>query len=212
LHDTLLQTIQGSRLVADHTRENLNDPSQAEKALDRLCGWLDRATIEGRAALNSLRSSETDKEDLGLALRHIAELCASDSVQVALSVSGVVRSMHPIARDEVFRIGEEAVRNACRHSRATSLGVEARYGANLTLRVRDNGIGLDPAVLRSGKPGHFGITGMRERAAKIGARLALETSPGKGTCLVLTVPGKVIFKSSIIAWVLETLKRRVLQN
>jgi signal transduction histidine kinase/ligand-binding sensor domain-containing protein len=212
LHDTLLQTIQGSRLVADHARENLNDPSQAEKALDRLCGWLDRATVEGRAALNSLRSSATEKEDLGSALRHIAELCATDSLQVALSVSGVVRSMHPIARDEVFRIGEEAVRNACRHSRATSLAIEARYGANLVLRVRDNGVGLDPALLRSGKPGHFGIIGMRERAARIGARLALQTSPGKGTCLVLKVPGKVIFKSSVVARILQTLRRRVLQN
>jgi signal transduction histidine kinase len=100
----------------------------------------------------------------------------------------------------------------CRHSRATSLAIEARYGANLILRVRDNGVGLDPAVLRSGKAGHFGIIGMRERAAKIGARLALETSPDKGTCLVLTVPVKVIFKSSIVAWVLQTLKRRVLRN
>lgn len=212
LHDTLLQTIQGSRLVADHARQNLNDPYQAEKALDRLCGWLDRATIEGRAALNSLRTSATDKEDLGSALRHIAELCAPDGVQIALSVSGVVRSMHPIAREEVFRIGEEAVRNACRHSRATSLAIEARYGANLTLRVLDNGVGLDPALFRSGKPGHFGIIGMRERAAKIGARLALETSTGKGTCLVLTVPGQVIFESSILAWVVQTLKRRMLQS
>ena len=209
LHDTLLQTIQGSRLVADHARENLNDPSQAKKALDRLCGWLDRAIVEGRAALDSLRSSATDKKDLGSALRHIAELCMPDGMQLALSVSGVIRSTHPIARDEVFRIGEEAVRNACRHSRATSLAIEARYGANLTLRVLDNGVGLDPAILRSGKPGHFGIIGMRERAARIGARLALESSTGKGTCLVLTVPGKVIFKSSIVAWVLQTLKRRV---
>jgi nitrate/nitrite-specific signal transduction histidine kinase len=77
--------------------------------------------------------------------------------------------------------------------------------------VRDNGTGLDPAVFRSGKPGHFGIIGMRERAEKIGARLALETFPGKETCLVLTVPGKIIFKSSIVAWVVETVKLRVLR-
>jgi signal transduction histidine kinase len=212
LHDTLLQTIQGSRLVADHARENLNNPAQAEKALDRLYGWLDRATVEGRAALNSLRRPASDEEELGSALRHTAQLCAPDGMQVALSVSGLVRSMHPIARDEVFRIGEEAIRNACRHSRANLLVIEARYGSNLTLCVRDNGVGSDPAILRSGKPGHFGIIGMRERVAKIGARLVLQTFQDKGTCLLLTVPGKVVFESSIIAWVLRNLKRRVRQN
>jgi signal transduction histidine kinase len=212
LHDTLLQTIQGSRMVADHARATLNDPSQIREMLDRLCTWLDRATVEGRAALNSLRSSATDREDLGSALRHSAELCAPETLQIALSVTGIVRSMHPIARDEVLRIGEEAVRNACRHSRATLLDIEARYGANLTLRVRDNGVGVAPVVLKSGKPGHFGLIGMRERAARIGARLALETSVGKGTCVVLRVPGRVIFKSSVVAWTLQDLKRKMLRR
>jgi signal transduction histidine kinase/ligand-binding sensor domain-containing protein len=212
LHDTLLQTIQGSLMVADHARATLNDPSQIREMLDRLCSWLDRATVEGRAALNSLRSSATDREDLGSALRHTAELFAPENVQIALSVTGIVRSMHPIARDEVLRIGEEAVRNACKHSQASLLDIEARYGANLTLRVRDNGVGVAPLVLSSGKPGHFGLIGMRERATRIGARLALETSVGKGTCLVLTVPGRVIFKSSIVSWILQRLKRKILRH
>jgi signal transduction histidine kinase/ligand-binding sensor domain-containing protein len=211
LHDTLLQTIQGSRLVADHARQNLNDLSQAENALDRLCTWLDRATVEGRAALNSLRSSTTGQEDLASALRRTADICAPDGVQVAISITGVVRSMHPIARDEALRIGEEAVRNACMHSGGTSLAIEARYGTNLTLRVRDNGVGMDPGILGSGKPGHFGIIGMRERASRIGARVAFETSPSKGTSVVLTVPGKVIFTSSIRVWILQIVKRRLLR-
>jgi signal transduction histidine kinase len=74
---------------------------------------------------------------------------------VTLSVVGDVREMHPIIRDEVYRIGYEAIRNACLHSRASRLDLELRYGSDLMLRVSDNGIGIDPAVLDSGKDGHF---------------------------------------------------------
>jgi signal transduction histidine kinase len=72
--------------------------------------------------------------------------------------------MHPVARGEVFRIGEEAIRNACLHSGGESLVVAVRYGRNLTVQVQDSGRRFDPKVLTSGKPGHFGIMGMRERA------------------------------------------------
>jgi signal transduction histidine kinase len=108
------------------------------------------------------------------------------------------RAVHPVAREEVLRIGTEAIRNACLHSGSELLSVELRYGRDLTLSVRDNGQGFDPELLNSGRPGHFGIIGMRERASNLGGRLLLTTSQGRGTYLTLTVPGKVIFRIAAV--------------
>ena len=70
--------------------------------------------------------------------------------------------MHPIVRDEVYRIGYEAIRNSIVHSHATRLQVELRYEQDLYLRVKDNGVGIDSGVLSQGKDEHFGLQGMRE--------------------------------------------------
>jgi signal transduction histidine kinase len=198
LHDTLLQTIQGSKLVADRALKDLEDPGKTRTALERLSRWLDRGVMEGRAALDSLRNSTEDTEDLVSALRRAAEACMSGHMQVTFSVNGTPCSMHPVARDEVLRIGTEAIRNACRHSGSALLSVELSYGKDLTVSVRDSGQGFDPELLNDGKPGHFGIMGMRERASNLGGRLSLNSSNGQGTCLKLIVPGKVVFRRETI--------------
>jgi signal transduction histidine kinase len=95
--------------------------------------------------------------------------------------TGGVREMHPIVRDEIYRIGYEAIRNACAHSHASRLDVELKYAQDLTMSVRDNGIGIDPAVVDSGKHGHYGLKGMRERTARIGGKLTLVSSANVGT-------------------------------
>jgi signal transduction histidine kinase/ligand-binding sensor domain-containing protein len=195
LHDTLLQTIQGSKLVADHAQQHLDDPGITGTALQRISQWLDRVVVEGRSFLDSLRHSTRDTEDLPLALKRAAETCGSDQMKITVSVIGLLRPMHPVARYEVFRIGSEAIRNACAHSGGGSLIIELLCSRDLILNVRDSGRGFDPKLLNSGKPGHFGIMGMRERASSIGGRLSLHTVEGRGTCLTLTVPGEVIFRS-----------------
>jgi signal transduction histidine kinase len=103
--------------------------------------------------------------------------------------------LHPVIRDQVYRIGREAVVNAFRHSRATGIEVELEY-ANHQLRVlvRDNGCGIDPQVLRSGRDGHWGLSGMRERAEGVGARLRVWSRPAGGTEVELSVPGHVAFR------------------
>jgi signal transduction histidine kinase len=102
--------------------------------------------------------------------------------------------MHPIVRDEVYRIGYEAIRNACVHSQATHIQVELTYADDLSLCVSDNGLGIDPAVAIRGKEGHFGLQGMRERAVRIRARLTVESPPG--TTIKLIVPGGVIYRKT----------------
>jgi signal transduction histidine kinase len=197
IHDTFLQTIQGSKLVADQALKPSIDPVRMRGALEQLSVWLGRATQEGRAALNSLRAATTQTNDLAEALRRVTkdDLIPS-SMAVSFSVVGDAEEMHPIVRDEIYRIGYEALRNACVHSGASQLEVELRYAHDLALRVSDNGIGIDPSIADRGKDGHFGLQGMRERAARISGNLALGSSSNSGTEIRLVVPGDVIFRKT----------------
>jgi signal transduction histidine kinase len=104
--------------------------------------------------------------------------------------------MHPIVRDEVYRIGYEAIRNACMHSGASRLDVDLRYEHDLSVRVKDNGKGIDALILSEGKSEHFGLQGMRERAVRIGAKLTLDSSATTGTEISLVVPGDIAFRIS----------------
>ncbi|HET9710989.1 MAG TPA: two-component regulator propeller domain-containing protein, partial [Pyrinomonadaceae bacterium] len=156
LHDTLLQTVQGSKLVADDALEKSDDsvPLPVRQSLERLSKWLGQATQEGRAALNSLRTSTVDTNDLAEGLRRATEECVIDrSIAVRFSATGGPRDLHPIAREEIYRIGYEAIRNACEHSSASELNVSLNYAQNLTLRVNDNGIGIETVILAEGKEG-----------------------------------------------------------
>ena len=199
LHDTLLQTIQGSKLVADGIEEYLDDPPRAKQSLVKLSQWLSQAMDEGRAALESLRNAASSGE-LSEALRHTADECAPSSMRVFLTVTGNVCPLHPVARDEVYSIAFEAIRNACVHSNGSAMTIAVSYGRDLKIQIDDNGRGFDPDLIQTGKPGHFGITGMKERASKIGARLMLRTSVKDGTKFSLIVPGHVIFRSSARGW------------
>jgi signal transduction histidine kinase len=166
LHDAFLQTIQGSKLVADDALDPSTDPIRMRRAVEQLSVWLGRATQEGRAAPNSLRTATTQTNDLAEAFRRVTEDgVIPSSMAVTFSAVGDAREMHPIVRDEVYRIGYEAVRNACMRSGASQLEVELIYARDLALRVSDNGTGIDPAVADRGKDGHFGLQGMRARCS-----------------------------------------------
>jgi ligand-binding sensor domain-containing protein len=196
LHDTMLQTIQGSRLVADFARNNLQDPVATANALSRLSDCLGRATFEGRVVLDSLRIADRDQDDITSVIQHsIKTYVFDESVRVNIAIDGQSKEMQPIARDEVYRIVDEAIRNACLHSGARRIDVGILFEENFILRVCDNGKGIDPETLKQGKTGHYGLIGMRERAAHIGAKLMVSSSP-QGTNIELRVPGKAIYRSS----------------
>ncbi len=196
LHDTLLQTIQGSKMVADDALDGPSDPARLRRAIEQLSIWLGQATQEGRAALNSLRSSTVERNDLADALQRASATSVPPSMTATLSVSGEAREMHPIIRDEVYRIGHEAIRNASVHSGASRLEIELRYGKALVLRVSDNGVGINQEIAQSGRAGHFGLQGMRERAYRIGANFTLDSAPARGTTVTLTVPGTIVFQKT----------------
>lgn len=193
LHDTLLQTIQASKMVADDALTEPADLARIKPGIQRLGDWLGRAVEEGRAAVNALRTSATEENDPARALRLAAEHCdTSDATQVSVTVIGSPREMHPIVRDEIYRIGYEAIRNACAHSQSPHVEIELRYDKDVFLRIEDQGVGIPANVLERGKPGHFGVIGMRERAARIGAAFTLNSST-KGTEITLTIPGSRLF-------------------
>jgi ligand-binding sensor domain-containing protein/signal transduction histidine kinase len=194
LHDTLLQTIQGSKLAADEALNAADVQIKHRQSLEKLAHWLGRAVEEGRAALNALRYSRADTQDFIGALRIAVDDSMVDSrMQSTFDVSGTPKDMQPIVRDEVYRIAFEAIRNACAHSEGTLLTVELDYGRDLVIRIRDNGKGIDAAILEHGKADHYGMPGMRERAIRIGAALQITSSGQTGTEVVLTVRGGVIF-------------------
>jgi signal transduction histidine kinase len=106
-----------------------------------------------------------------------------------MKVTGAENKLDPIVRDEVYRIGREALGNAFKHSNGSRIEAEIIYDpAAIKMRVRDNGVGVDPEVLLHGRPGHWGLSGMRERAEKIGASLSIWSRPKGGTELELVLP------------------------
>jgi signal transduction histidine kinase len=195
LHDTYLQTIQGSKLVADNALKKSDDPERMRRAMEQLSVWLGQATQEGRAALNSLRTSTTQKNDLAEAFKRATEECRLlGHIEVSFSVTGDSKEMHPVVRDEIYRVAYEAIRNACTHSRGSRLEVELKCGHDLALHVKDDGVGIDPTIGDHGKEGHFGLQGMRERVARIGGKLTVASSPSFGTEITVVVPGGIVFR------------------
>ena len=119
----------------------------------------------------------------------------SDKPAFRVIVEGERIPLQPLVRDELYRIGREALINAFRHARARNIEIEVKYSANrLNILVRDDGCGIDATIVQSGREGHFGLPGMRERADRIRARFRVMSSASAGTEIELSVPGSVAFR------------------
>ena len=203
LHDTLLQSFQ-ALLLRFQTVSNVlpERPSEAKQRLDMAIAQAAAAVTEGRDAVQGLRSSTTDNYNLALAISTLGAELAADgsSVRPALhvAVEGEARELHPILRDEIYKIAAEALRNAFRHAQAGRVEVDIRYDdQQFRLRVRDDGKGIDPAVLANqGVEGHYGLRGMPERAALIGGTLAVWSKAGAGTEVDLRLPASIGYATS----------------
>jgi signal transduction histidine kinase len=116
-------------------------------------------------------------------------------IRFRVIAEGKRRALHPLLRDEVYRIGREALLNAFRHARAHRIDVTVTYSADrLRVQVRDDGCGIDPDILRSGREGHWGLSGMRERADRIGGKFRVMSSASAGTEVELLIPGKIAYR------------------
>jgi len=198
LHDTLLQSFHGVmlhfqtgiNLLPEHPAEPRT--AQARNTLEKAMHQAKHAIVEGREAIQGLRSSVVETNDLAMAMRTLGEELGADtnSVEFQVQVEGTPRDLHPILRDEVYRITGEGIRNAFRHADAKQIEVEIRYDERrLRVRVRDDGKGIDAKLLAdNGREGHFGLRGMRERANLIGGKLTVWSELHAGTEVELSIP------------------------
>jgi signal transduction histidine kinase len=196
LHDTLLQGFISASMQLGVADRQLPVDWPAKPIVTDVLKLMRDVIEEGRKAVRGMRLSGGDSDDLERAFSRISqELVVQRAVGFRVLVEGQVRPLHPLIRDEVYRIGREALVNAFHHSEAASVEVELEYAdRELRVLVRDNGCGIDPQVLQSGREGHWGLSGMRERAGRIGARLKVWSDAAAGTEVELSVPGRVAYR------------------
>jgi signal transduction histidine kinase len=178
--------------------DDLLPPGKAKEKLEQTLERADQAIAEGRDAVYDLRSSATTTNDLAQAVRALgSELATSDAAAFQLTVEGPPRDLHPIIRDEIYRITREAIRNAFTHARAAHIEAEIIYAERVfRLRIRDDGQGMEQGVLQAGRSGHFGLPGMRERGRQIGAEFAIWSGVGTGTEIELSIPGWLAYRAA----------------
>jgi len=205
LHDTLLQDFQAIILRFDGVFRRLVSGDPNKLAMDEGLHFADKVLREGRNRIRDIRADTQAPQDLARAFAEYGnELSQSRPVAFDVKVTGTETEIDPIVRDEIYRIGREAIGNAFKHSHCSKIDIELAFEPReFRMRIRDDGKGIDPAILSAGgKPGHWGIYNMRERAQKIGATLEFLSEPSAGTTLTLKLPHGSFKKSlaSLFPW------------
>ncbi len=180
LHDTLLQGVLSASMQLHSAVDDLPADTPNRQELERVLRLMSRVSDEGRVAVRGLRTESGDDLEQAFCLVR-QEYASRNGADFEVTVEGRVRTIHPLIRDEVYRIGREALVNAFRHARATRIEVELEYGSrHLRMLIRDDGCGVDPKILHAGRDGHWGLPGMRERARRIGGQLTAVEPGGVG--------------------------------
>lgn len=194
LHDTLLQSVQGLILSFHAHAHMLPQGTRERTRLDGTLNLADQLLIEGRDQIMDLRAV-APPDELPLALQQFGKGLAEHRAHAfTVHVRGVCRRLLPCVHDEIYAIAREALFNASRYAEAAHIVLELDYAEQaFILRVRDDGCGLDDAVAQAGRPGHWGLVGMRERAASIDATLTISSRPGAGTEIEVSVPGQLAY-------------------
>ncbi len=195
LHDTLLQSFQGTLLHFQAASSLLpTRTAEAKRMLDSAIDMAAQAITEGRDAIQGLRSPEVEINDLAVAIRTFGESLAADrgddgSPVFQVELVGVARELDPTFAGEVYRIAIEALRNSFQHAEARHIKVEIHHEEKeFRVLVRDDGKGIDSKSLGAeGVKGHYGLHGMRERAKLIGSEIVIRSEVGAGTEVELRV-------------------------
>jgi ligand-binding sensor domain-containing protein/signal transduction histidine kinase len=200
LHDTLLQGLLSASLQLAVANTQLPAEAAAKPLVSRVYEMLRQLIEEGRNTVRGLRIRHLEPDELERAISFIPrDIGADDKIEFKLTVEGTPRPLRPFVRDEVYWIAREALLNAFRHSGARLIEGVLEYSRNrFRMLVRDNGCGMDADVVRSGREGHWGLTGMSERSERIAARLTVLSAPGAGTEIDLVISGHVAFEPGAV--------------
>jgi signal transduction histidine kinase/ligand-binding sensor domain-containing protein len=195
IHDTLLQSVQGLIMRFHNIAEDIPATQPAHREMLEALDSADAVVIEGRDRVHELRRW-SDTHSLSDVVAHTAKrLLSPDGIEARIVVEGQPRALHPVIADELLRITDEALFNVARHAHAREVEIAIVYGARaLALRITDNGKGIAPEIAAQGeRAGHFGLLGMRERAAKIGAQIAIASARDGGTEIDIMVSAEIAY-------------------
>jgi signal transduction histidine kinase len=195
----MLQSVQGLILRIHAVAKQIPRGEAAHEALEKTLDRADQVLAEGRDRIQNLRGTAESLKDLPAAFKRVAEDNPHGrGATFRTVVEGSVRELHPLVLEESFSIGREALINALTHSKGSHVEMEITYDPKLfRLRIRDNGHGVDPKILEDGgRPGHFGLQGMRERSERVGGQLKIWSGHETGTEIELTVPGATAYRSA----------------
>ncbi|MGE6697305.1 sensor histidine kinase [Hyphomonas sp. NPDC076900] len=196
IHDTLLQSVQTLTLRFQYAVDELPQLAGARPALEEALDRADEVIAEGRDRVLDLRSAQSSNLEQVIS-GIVKRQSFAPSVKISISTSGILRGVDPHILDEVTRIASEAICNIWKHAQARRVKIEICHGANLSLRIADDGIGIDASVAKNGeKIGHFGLKGMGERAKRLGGDLIVRGLPERGTEVFLTVPGRAAYRTA----------------
>jgi ligand-binding sensor domain-containing protein/signal transduction histidine kinase len=194
LHDSLLQGFHGLMFRLQAVRNLLpTRPQDAAIALEEALSRGDETVERAREAVTDLRTFGSSELDLEAALRAMVRDLPTSSREgapqcgIEVEVEGTPRRMIPLVRDDVLQVAREALRNAVQHASAKRVKVEVHWGVErFSIRVLDDGVGLEPQLIAHGRQGHWGIHGMRERTRQVGGNLEIR-SDDKGTLVELSI-------------------------
>jgi signal transduction histidine kinase len=191
VHDTLAQGFVGIASQLDVVEMSMpEDARPARSALELARRMTHHSLTEARRSLMDLRANELQDQDLAVALKSGAMLWVANSgIDVEVDVNGESGGIPEEVAHHVFRIAQEAVANSVNHADANQIIVKLKIDSHqLSLRILDDGCGFEPEDVFTSRNGNFGLIGMRERAERLGGHLRLESQPGNGTQLDVTVP------------------------
>jgi signal transduction histidine kinase len=195
LHDTLLQGLVSASLQLEVAETQLPAQSGARPLVERITMQLRKMIDESRNTVSGLRVGQRS-EDLERAISQVPrDLGIEESTDFRVLVEGPPTALKPAVRDELYWIGREALANAFRHSHGSIIEFVMVYSRkHFRMVVRDNGCGMNAATLRLGTAGHWGLSGMKERAARIGAKFSISSAIDAGTEVDISLSGHLAFE------------------
>ena len=188
IHDTLAQGYVGISVQLEVMAELLrtNKAEAAAKHLDLTRGYVREGLEDARQSIWALRSQDSGENTLPVRLRRLVEAAESKNIEASFSIHGAYRALPAEAEREFLRVAQEAIHNVKKHAGARHVFVQLEYGTGeVALEVRDDGKGFAASESQQALPGHYGLTGMRERATAIGGTLEVTSEPGAGTTVRL---------------------------